>query len=174
MSRRVSGRGRKKKRVPSRCRARCVPKPPPSNSHMAVYTDVAAEELAEFLKGLRHRRSLLSYKGHRRGRGKNSNFPAAHQQRAPTFSRSMKKRVAEDDLPYFLSLMAHLAERGVKLPAAGRERPRKARFFQPACWAGRPRSSISSRGVWPRRPNRMSRIARGVGAALARMHLGGP
>ena len=44
---------------------------------MAVYTDVAAEELAEFLR-LRHRRTAV-LQGHRRRR-REFQLPAAHQQ----------------------------------------------------------------------------------------------
>jgi hypothetical protein len=43
---------------------------------MAVYTDVAADELAEFLS-LYDLGELLSYKGHRRRR-RELEFPAAH------------------------------------------------------------------------------------------------
>ena len=45
---------------------------------MAVYTDVAADELAEFLDRLRHRRTAV-LQGHRRGR-RELQLPAAHQQ----------------------------------------------------------------------------------------------
>ena len=47
---------------------------------MAVYTDVAADELAEFLEPLRHRRTAV-LQGHRRGR-REFQLPAAHQRRA--------------------------------------------------------------------------------------------
>src|SRR6185369_14429219 len=100
----------RKRTSSSRCRARCVPKPPPSNSPMAVYTDVAAEELAEFLK-VYDIGELLSYKGIAEG-VENSNF-LMHTTKGAYILTLYEKRVAADDLPYFLALMAHLAERGV-------------------------------------------------------------
>ena len=80
---------------------------------MAVYTDVAAEDLAEFLKGY-DIGELLSYKGIAEG-VENSNF-LVHTSKGAYILTLYEKRVAADDLPYFLSLMAHLAERGVRCP----------------------------------------------------------
>ena len=77
---------------------------------MAVYTDVAAEDLAEFLKGY-DIGELLSYKGIAEG-VENSNF-LVHTSKGAFILTLYEKRVAVDDLPYFLSLMAHLAVRGV-------------------------------------------------------------
>src|SRR4029077_11867336 len=159
-------RSRPQKRTSSsRCRARCVPKPPRNSSHMAVYTDVAAEELAEFLKGY-DIGELLSYKGIAEG-VENSNF-LLHSSKGAYILTLYEKRVAEDDLPYFLSLMAHLAERGVSCPqpAKNREGEVYSRL------AGRPAAIINFlEGMWPRRPN----VAHcgGVGEALAKMHLAG-
>ena len=48
-------------------------------TRMAVYTDVAADELAEFLEALRHRR-IAVLQGHRRGR-REFQLPAAHHRR---------------------------------------------------------------------------------------------
>ena len=89
---------------------------------MAVYTDVAAEDLAEFLKGY-DIGELLSYKGIAEG-VENSNF-LMHTSKGAYILTLYEKRVAVDDLPYFLSLMAHLAEHGVRLPAAGEESQRR-------------------------------------------------
>ena len=80
---------------------------------MAVYTDVAAEELAEFLKGY-DIGELLSYKGIAEG-VENSNF-LVHTSKGAFILTLYEKRVAVDDLPYFLSLMAHLCARGVRCP----------------------------------------------------------
>jgi homoserine kinase type II len=136
---------------------------------MAVYTDVAAEDLAEFLKSY-DIGELLSYKGIAEG-VENSNF-LMHTSRDSNIGAFIltlyEKRVAADDLPYFLSLMAHLAERGVRCPQPARNR-------QGAVYsslAGRPAAIINFlEGVWPRRPN----VAHctGVGEALAKMHLAG-
>ena len=86
---------------------------------MAVYTDVAAEELAEFLKGY-DIGELLSYKGIAEG-VENSNF-LMHTSKAAYILTLYEKRVAEGDLPYFLSLMAHLAEHGVSCPQPAKNR----------------------------------------------------
>jgi homoserine kinase type II len=132
---------------------------------MAVYTDVAAEDLAEFLRGY-DIGELLSYKGIAEG-VENSNF-LMHTSRGAFILTLYEKRVAADDLPYFLSLMAHLAERGVRCPQPARNR-QGAVYSQ---LAGRPAAIINFlEGVWPRRPN--AAHCTGVGEALARMHLAG-
>jgi hypothetical protein len=132
---------------------------------MAVYTDVAAEDLAEFLKGY-DIGELLSYKGIAEG-VENSNF-LLHTSKGAFILTLYEKRVAVDDLPYFLSLMAHLAERGVRCPQPARNR--KGEVYSEL--AGRPAAIINFlEGVWPRRPN--AAHCTGVGAALAKMHLAG-
>ena len=132
---------------------------------MAVYTDVAAEELAEFLKGY-DIGELLSYKGIAEG-VENSNF-LLHTSKGAYILTLYEKRVAEGDLPYFLSLMAHLAERGVSCPQPARSR--EGEVFSRL--ADRPAAIINFlEGVWPRRPS-VAHCA-GVGGALARMHLAG-
>src|SRR5215470_16417432 len=132
---------------------------------MAVYTDVAAEELAEFLKGY-DIGELLSYKGIAEG-VENSNF-LVHTSKGAFILTLYEKRVAVDDLPYFLSLMAHLAERGVSCPQPAKSR--KGEVY--ATLAGRPAAIINFlEGMWPRRPNAIH--CAGVGQALARMHLAG-
>ena len=132
---------------------------------MAVYTDVAAEELAEFLRGY-DIGELLSYKGIAEG-VENSNF-LMHTSKGAFILTLYEKRVAEDDLPYFLSLMAHLAEHGVICPQPARDRSGAVY----STLAGRPAAIINFlEGMWPRRPN----VAHctGVGEALAKMHLAG-
>ena len=132
---------------------------------MAVYTEVAAEELAEFLKAY-DIGELLSYKGIAEG-VENSNF-LMHTGKGAYILTLYEKRVAADDLPYFLSLMAHLAERGVRCPQPARNR--KGEVY--STLAGRPAAIINFlEGVWPRRPN--AAHCAGVGEELARMHLAG-
>src|SRR5437879_10197597 len=132
---------------------------------MAVYTDVAAEDLAEFLKGYAIG-ELLSYKGIAEG-VENSNF-LLHTSRGAYILTLYEKRVAVDDLPYFLSLMAHLAERGVRCPQPAKNRL-GAVYSQ---LAGRPAAIINFlEGMWPRRPH--AAHSTGVGEALAKMHLAG-
>ena len=132
---------------------------------MAVYTDVAAEDLAEFLTHYEIG-ELLSYKGIAEG-VENSNF-LLHTSRGAFILTLYEKRVAVDDLPYFLSLMAHLAERGVRCPQPARNRNGDVY----STLAGRPAAIINFlEGVWPRRPN--AAHCAGVGHALASMHLAG-
>src|SRR5262249_23928389 len=98
---------------------------------MAVYTDVAAEELEEFLKHYDIGESI-SYKGIAEG-FENSNF-LVHTSEGAYILTLYEKRVAVGELPYFLSLMAHLAERGVSCPQPARNR--KGEVY--AALAGRP------------------------------------
>src|SRR5256884_3936900 len=132
---------------------------------MAVYTDVAAEELAEFLKAY-DIGELRSYKGIAEG-VENSNF-LMHTSKGAFILTLYEKRVAVDDLPYFLSLMAHLAEPGVSCPQPAKNRSGAVY----STLAGRPAAIINFlEGVWPRRPN--AAHCAGVGEALAKMHLAG-
>ena len=132
---------------------------------MAVYTDVAAEDLAEFLRGY-DIGELLSYKGIAEG-VENSNF-LMHTSKGAYILTLYEKRVAEDDLPYFLSLMAHLAEHGVSCPQPAKNRSGAVY----STLAGRPAAIINFlEGMWPRRPN--AAHCAGVGEALAKMHLAG-
>jgi homoserine kinase type II len=132
---------------------------------MAVYTDVAAEELAEFLKSY-DIGELTSYKGIAEG-VENSNF-LLHTSKGAYILTLYEKRVAVDDLPYFLSLMAHLAARGVSCP-----QPAKSRSGEVySALAGRPAAIINFlEGMWPRKPS-VAHCA-GVGDALAKMHVAG-
>jgi homoserine kinase type II len=136
---------------------------------MAVYTDVAADELAEFL-GQYDLGDLLSYKGIAEG-VENSNFLLHTSQGASQASFILtlyEKRVARGDLPFFLALMTHLADNGINCP-----RPVKGRDGEALReLAGRPAAIITFlEGVWPRKPN-VAHCA-GVGQALAKMHLAG-
>src|ERR1700727_3028526 len=124
---------------------------------MAVYTDVAADELAEFL-GAYDIGEILSYKGIAEG-VENSNF-LLHTSAGSFILTLYEKRVARSDLPFFLGLMAHLATNGINCP-------------QPlSALAGRPSAIINFlEGIWPRKPTALH--CAGVGQALAKMHLAG-
>ncbi|WP_375412675.1 homoserine kinase [uncultured Bradyrhizobium sp.] len=132
---------------------------------MAVYTDVTADELAEFLEGY-DIGELLSYKGIAEG-VENSNF-LLHT-RAGTFILTLyEKRVAKGDLPFFLKLMTHLAAHGIDCPQPLKDNSGKTLGML----AGRPAAIINFlEGVWPRKPN--AAHCAGVGQALAKMHLAG-
>ena len=132
---------------------------------MAVYTDVTAEELADFLStyGIG---DLLSYKGIAEG-VENSNY-LLHTSAGYFFLTLYEKRVAVKDLPFFLGLMAHLAQHGITCP-----QPVVNGSGDPlGVLAGRPASIIDFlEGVWPRKPSVAHCAA--VGQALAKMHLAG-
>jgi homoserine kinase type II len=132
---------------------------------MAVYTDVAADELAEFL-GAYDIGELLSYKGIAEG-VENSNF-LLHTSAGHFILTLYEKRVARGDLPFFLGLMTHLASRGISCPQPLRNKSGEAL----SVLAGRPAAIINFlEGVWPRKPN--AAHCAGVGQALAKMHLAG-
>jgi homoserine kinase type II len=132
---------------------------------MAVYTDVAADELAEFL-GTYDIGELLSYKGIAEG-VENSNF-LLHTSSGHFILTLYEKRVAKGDLPFFLGLMTHLASHGISCP-----QPLKTRTGETlSTLAGRPAAIINFlEGIWPRKPN--AAHCAGVGQALAKMHLAG-
>jgi homoserine kinase type II len=132
---------------------------------MAVYTDVAADELAEFLEGY-DIGELLSYKGIAEG-VENSNF-LLHTTAGYFILTLYEKRVAKGDLPFFLALMAHLAVHGITCPQPVKNRCGDAL----AMLAGRPAAIITFlEGIWPRKPN--AAHCAGVGQVLAKMHLAG-
>ena len=132
---------------------------------MAVYTDVAADELAEFLKGYEIG-DLLSYKGIAEG-VENSNF-LLHTTSGHFILTLYEKRVERGDLPFFLGLMTHLASRGISCPQPVKDKGGEAL----SALAGRPAAIINFlEGVWPRKPNVVH--CAGAGGALARMHLAG-
>lgn len=132
---------------------------------MAVYTDVAADELAEFLKNY-DIGETLSYKGIAEG-VENSNF-LLHTTAGHFILTLYEKRVAKGDLPFFLGLMTHLASRGINCPQPVKDRSGAAL----STLAGRPAAIINFlEGIWPRKPN--ATHCAGVGQALAKMHLAG-
>jgi homoserine kinase type II len=132
---------------------------------MAVYTDVAADELAEFL-GAYDIGELLSYKGIAEG-VENSNF-LLHTSAGSFILTLYEKRVARGDLPFFLGLMTHLVTHGINCPQPLKNKSGEAL----STLAGRPAAIINFlEGVWPRKPN--AAHCAGVGQALAKMHLAG-
>ena len=132
---------------------------------MAVYTDVAAEELTRYLSGY-DIGELLSYKGIAEG-VENSNF-LLHTGAGNFILTLYEKRVAEADLPFFLGLMEHLHARGITCPQPVKNRQGGilGRI------AGRPAALVTFLdGLWIRRPTAAHCAA--VGEALARLHLAG-
>jgi homoserine kinase type II len=132
---------------------------------MAVYTDVSAEELAGFLAGY-DIGELLAYKGIAEG-VENSNF-LVHTSKGNYILTLYERRVAAKDVPFFLALMEHLAERGITCPQPVKNR----QGDMLGKVAGRPAAIITFLdGLWIRRPSPTHCAA--LGEALAKLHLAG-
>jgi homoserine kinase type II len=86
---------------------------------MAVYTEVSFDDL-EALLAAYDLGAPMSFKGIAEG-VENSNF-YLRTDRGGFILTLYEKRVREDDLPYFLGLMDHLAARGVPCPTPVRSR----------------------------------------------------
>jgi homoserine kinase type II len=132
---------------------------------MAVYTDVTADDLNEFLAGY-DIGALLSYKGIAEG-VENSNF-LVHTGKGNFILTLYEKRVAEKDLPFFLALMEHLHARDITCPQPVKNK--KGGVLGKL--AGRPAAVVTFLdGLWIRRP--AAHHCAAVGEALARLHLAG-
>jgi homoserine kinase type II len=132
---------------------------------MAVYTDVADDELRAFV-ALYDIGEVLSCKGIAEG-VENSNFLVATE-RGNFILTLYERRVARDDLPFFIALMDHLAHRGVACPTP--LRGRDAIALRELC--GRPAAMVTFlAGMWPRRIQPFH--CAGVGRALAALHSAG-
>ncbi len=132
---------------------------------MAVYTDVSDEELEVFVKSY-DIGALTSFKGIAEG-VENTNY-LVHTETGPFILTLYEKRVCPDDLPYFLSLMEHLAAAGISCPLPVRDREGQALRRL----AGRPAVLITFlEGLWVRHPG-IAHCA-GLGQALAKFHLAG-
>lgn len=132
---------------------------------MAVYTDIAEDDLKWFLTEY-DAGSLLSYKGIAEG-VENSNF-LLHTSKEPLILTLYEKRVDKADLPFFLGLMQHLAARGLSCPLP---LPRRDGALLGSL-SSRPAALISFlEGMWLRKPE--AKHCREVGRALAQMHVAG-
>jgi homoserine kinase type II len=132
---------------------------------VAVYTDVAAEELGAFLAGY-DIGDLLAYKGIAEG-VENSNF-LVHTSRGYFILTLYERRVAAKDLPFFLALMEHLHARGISCPQPVQNKGGEVL----GTLAGRPAAMITFLdGMWIRRPTPAHCAA--LGGALAKLHLAG-
>ena len=132
---------------------------------MAVYTEVSDTELAAFIADY-DIGPAISCKGIAEG-VENSNYLLLTEG-GPHILTLYEKRVAAQDLPFFLDLIEHLAARGVPcpVPVHGRD----GAVLRQLC--GRPAAITSFlTGVWLRRPQPGHCAA--LGEALARLHLAG-
>ncbi len=132
---------------------------------MAVYTEVSDDELAQFIAQY-DIGELMSYKGIAEG-VENTNY-ILHTTTGPFILTLYEKRVSQEDLPFFLGLMEHLASSGVSCPTPVRDR------------SGRNLNNLAGRaaalvtfleGFWVRKPK--PRHCRLVGRALAQLHVAG-
>ena len=132
---------------------------------MAVYTDVADDEVRSFI-ALYDIGEVLSCKGIAEG-VENSNFLLTTE-RGNFILTLYEKRVAPTDLPFFIALMEHLAAHGVACPTPVRARDGIA--LRELC--GRPAAIVTFlAGMWPRRIQPFH--CAGLGAALAVLHRAG-
>jgi homoserine kinase type II len=136
---------------------------------MAVYTEVPDGDLAKFVAEYEIGEAV-SCKGIAEG-VENSNYllKTSGGSGAGTYILTLyEKRVRADDLPFFIGLMQHLADKGMTCPTPIKDRQGQA--LKTLC--GRPAALISFlEGMWPRRPTEKHCLA--LGAALADFHLKG-
>ena len=132
---------------------------------MAVYTEVTAEDLDALLERYEIGR-LTAFKGIAEG-VENSNFYLGAD--GGQFILTLyEKRVSESDLPFFLGLMEHLAQSGVRCPTPVHDR--EGRVLQRL--AGKPGAIVTFlTGYSLQRPRPVH--CRAVGEALAALHLAG-
>jgi homoserine kinase type II len=132
---------------------------------MAVYTEVSDEELEQFAAEY-DIGAVVSCKGIAEG-VENSNY-LLQTESGHYILTLYEKRVAPEDLPYFLNLMEHLAAKDIPCPTPLRGRDGQA--LRKLC--GRPAAIITFlEGMWPRRAQPAHCAA--LGEALARFHIAG-
>ena len=138
---------------------------------MAVYTEVADDELRDFVAAY-DIGEIAAIKGIAEG-VENSNFllqalPAGVAAPMSYILTLYEKRVRPGDLPFFIGLMEHLAAAGISCPTPVRARDGVALRQL----AGKPAAIVTFlSGMWPRRVQ--PRHCAALGAALAGLHLAG-
>jgi len=132
---------------------------------MAVYTEVSDAELAAFLTDYDIGQAA-SFKGIAEG-VENTNYVLTTD-RGQYMVTLYEKRVDPRDLPFFLGLMDHLAERGINCPRPIHGRDGNAL----RTLVGKPAAITSFlQGMWPRRMT--VQHCGPIGEALAGLHLAG-
>jgi homoserine kinase type II len=129
---------------------------------MAVYTQVSDEDLSRFVAEY-DIGTVVSFAGIAEG-VENSNF-LVRTDRSSYILTLYEKRVAPQDLPFFVGLMHYLAARGLRCPTPIAARDGQAlRHLN-----GRPAAIVSFlEGLWPRRI--LPVHCAGLGEALAKLH----
>jgi homoserine kinase type II len=132
---------------------------------MAVYTEVGDDELRAFVAPY-DLGEVLACKGIAEG-VENSNYLLTTE-RGNFILTLYEKRVAPEDLPFFIALMDHLAHQGVPSPTPVRACDGEA--LRQLC--GRPAAIVTFlTGMWPRRIEPFH--CTGLGGALAGLHRAG-
>ena len=132
---------------------------------MAVYTEVSDAELETFLQDYDIGQAE-SFKGIAEG-VENTNYVLTTT-RGQYFLTLYEKRVDPKDLPFFLGLMDHLAERGINCPRPIHGRDGNAQ----RTLAGKPAAITTFlQGMWPRRMT--VKHCGPIGEAAAKLHLAG-
>jgi len=132
---------------------------------MAVYTEVTDDSLADFLSDY-DIGTMVAFRGIAEG-VENSNYSL--RTTAGDFILTLyEKRVDPNDLPWFLGLMEHLAQRGLVCPQPVHGRDGAA--LRHLCDKHAAITTFLP-GVWPRRVRQLH--CGPVGTALARLHLTG-
>ncbi|WP_366655225.1 homoserine kinase [Fodinicurvata sp. EGI_FJ10296] len=132
---------------------------------MAVYTEVTDEDVQAFASRF-DIGTVISLKGIAEG-VENSNYLMVTD-RDQFILTLYEKRVHRTDLPFFIGLMRHLADRGVNCPLPVAASDGEALHEL----AGRPAAVFTFlEGMWPRRIT--VRHCAELGPAMARMHLAG-
>ena len=132
---------------------------------MAVYTEVTDEALTDFL-GDYDIGTLVAFRGIAEG-VENSNY-SLRTSGGDFMLTLYEKRVDPKDLPWFLGLMEHLAQRGLVCPQPVHGRDGSA--LRQLCGKYAAITTFLP-GVWPRRVRQAH--CGPVGGALARLHLAG-
>ncbi len=132
---------------------------------MAVYTEVPDDLLVDFIAGY-DLGEVTAFKGIAEG-VENSNFFLATD-KGQFILTLYEKRVAPEDLPFFVGLVEHLAEQGVQCPMPVHDR--NGRAIREL--AGRPAAIFTFlEGIAVRRPKALH--CQQVGQTLGALHLAG-
>jgi len=131
---------------------------------MAVYTEVGFDEASALFSSL-GLGALTELQGIRSGI-ENTNYYATTERGA--WVLTLFERLSQDDLPYYLQLMQHLALHGIPVPAPQAD----AQGSLVHCVAGKP-AAVVTRLPGGHRLMPDAAHCEQVGALLARMHLAG-
>ena len=132
---------------------------------MAVYTEVPDDQLIDFVAGY-DLGEVTAFKGIAEG-VENSNYFLATE-RGQFILTLYEKRVAVEDLPFFVGLVEHLAENGIHCPMPVHDQ--KGRAIRELC--GRPAAIFTFLdGIAVRRPKALH--CELVGRTLGSLHLAG-